>query len=108
MAPSPVDYQTLPCVDVASCWLVGPGHEAADCRTPGGPGANVGSLAVGVRVQKTLGLLLPTLAGRAGSWSLAAGPRDPRAGIRSLVGRGLVLDTVGYMVHGVLKLVLAC
>ena len=31
----------------------------------------------------------------------------PRAGVRSLVDRSLVLDTVAYVVHGVLKLVLA-
>lgn len=48
------------------------------------------------------------LAARARYWSQAAGPRDPRAGVRSLVDRGLVLDTVAYVVHGVLKLVLAC
>ena len=65
-------------------------HKAAGCRTLGGPGASAGSLVAGVRVPKTLGLL-PThwqvkpgsgvsaglLVGRAGSWSLAAGPRDP-------------------------------
>ena len=28
------------------------------------------------------------LAERAGSWSLATGPRDPRAGVRSLLGVG--------------------
>ena len=49
------------------------------------------------------------LAGRAGSWSLAARPRDPRAGVRSLVGgEGVVPDTAGSRVQSVLKLALAC
>ena len=38
-------------------WLVEPSHDAADCSTPGGPGASPGSLVGGIRVQKTLGLL---------------------------------------------------
>ena len=39
------------------------------------------------------------LAGRAGSWSLAAGPRDPKV-VSDLVGVP-VLDTVAYRIHGV-------
>ena len=77
---------------------MGPGQEAADCRIPGGPRASAGSLMGEVRVQATLELLTPSwwvkpgpgvsarlLAGRAGSWSLAAGPRDLRAGVGSPV-----------------------
>ena len=47
-------------------WMLlvgGPGHEAADCRTPGGPGATAGSLVGGIRVQKTQGLLSPDSGG---------------------------------------------
>lgn len=65
----------------------------------GHPRASAGSLVGRVRVLKTLGLL-PThwkvkpdlrvsarlLAGRTGSWSLAVGPRNPRACFRSLRG----------------------
>ena len=60
-----------------------------------------GSLVGRFRVLKTVGLL-PThwqikpdpgvsarlLAGKAGSWGLAAGSRDPKAHFRSLWGRG--------------------
>ena len=84
-----------------------------------GPRASSGSLVCGVRVPKILGLL-PThwqvksnsgvsailLAGRADSYSLAAGPRDPTAHFRSLVRVGA--DTVGYGVYSVPKVVLAC
>lgn len=28
-------YQALPRMEAVGCWLVGPGHKAADCRTPG-------------------------------------------------------------------------
>lgn len=57
-------------------------------------------------------MLDPTVSARlltdsAGPWSLVAGPRDLRAGVRSLVG-GLVPDTVGYGVQIVLKRILAC
>ena len=34
------------------------------------------------------GISARLLAGRAGSWSLATGPRGPRAGVRSLLGVG--------------------
>ena len=75
-----------------------PGHEEAGYRTPWGRGASADSLAGMVRVQKTPGLL-PThwwlkpgpgvsarlLACRAVSWGLAAGPRNSRAGVISLV-----------------------
>lgn len=47
-----------------------------------------------------------SLSGREVSWSLVAGPRDPRTGVR-LLGEG-VPDTVGYKVQGVLKFLLAC
>lgn len=50
--------------------------------------------------------------GRAGSWSLASGPRDPIAGVRLLewdAGGGReVPDTFGYGVQDVLEIVLAC
>ena len=69
--------------------------KAADCRTPRSPKASAGSLVVGrVGVQKTLvqlpaqwyvkpgpGVSAGLLVGRAGSWSLVAGCRGPRAGV---------------------------
>ena len=96
MAPSLVGCQALPCVDAAGCCLAGPGHEVAACRTLGGPKASAGWV-VRVRFMKTRGLL-PThwqvkpdsgdkWAVRAGSWSLGAGPLDPRAHIRFGVRR---------------------
>ena len=45
----PVGFQVLPCAEAASYWVVEPGHEVADCRTPGGSEATAGSL-VGIRV----------------------------------------------------------
>ena len=97
----------MPCVEAAGCWLVGPSHRA-DCRPPGYPGASAGSLVGGVKVQKTPGLLLThwwvklgpgvsagLLTSRALSWSLAAGPRDTRAGVRSLVGGDWILTQLG-------------
>ena len=68
-------------------------------RSPRGPEASAGPLVGAVRVLKTLELL-PThwqvepdpgisarlLAGTAGSWSLAAGLRGPRARFRLLWG----------------------
>lgn len=69
-----------------------------------GPGASAGSLVGGVIVQKTpellpiylwmepgLGVNAKLLASISVSWSLAAGPWDPRAGIRYLVGGGQFL-----------------
>ena len=47
------------------------------------------------------------LAGRAKCWSLAAGLRDPRAGIRLQVGGGPVPDTIAYGIQIVPKLVRA-
>ena len=49
-----VGSQTLPCVEVAICWLAGLGHKAADCRTQED---YAGSLVGRVRVQKTPRLL---------------------------------------------------
>ena len=80
----------------------------ADYRTPVGPRATAGSLVSRVRVQKTSGLF-PThwwvkpgpgvsarlLAGRARSWSLVAGPRNPIAGVRLLVVRVWFLTKLG-------------
>ena len=100
MPPNPVGYQTLPCVEAVGYWLAGTGQEEADCRIPGFSRANTGSLVGRIRVHKTLGLL-PThwwvkpgpgvsstrlVAGRGMPPSLAAGPSDPRAGVRSLEG----------------------
>ena len=59
------------------------------------------------RIGVTSGFSACVLAIRARSRSLVAGLRDPRAGVTSLLGWGTVLETVGYRVHGVLKLVLA-
>ena len=66
---------------------------------PRGPRASAGSLVGRVEVQKILGLVLahwwvkpgpgasavPQM-NKAKTWGLAAGPRNPRAGVRSLVG----------------------
>lgn len=85
----------------------------SDCGTLRGPWPSAGSLVGRVKVLKTLGLL-PThwqvkpgpgvsarlLAGRAGSWSLAAGHRDLKAHFRLYVGDGEVApDTVVYGVN---------
>lgn len=40
LARSLVSCHALPCVNALGCWLVGPGHEAADCRNLGGLGAD--------------------------------------------------------------------
>ena len=42
VGPSSFGCQDPLCVEAGSCWLVGPGHEAADCRTPGGSRASAG------------------------------------------------------------------
>ena len=73
-----------------------PYQQVTDCRTPGGHRASAGLLVGRVWVWKTLELLFPhwwvkpgpgisarLLADRAGSWSLAAGLRDPRAAVIS-------------------------
>ena len=53
------------------------------------------------------GVSAKLLAGKARSWSLAAGSRDPRVDVRLLGGWGwgTVPDPVGCGVQGVLKLV---
>ena len=85
-----VSCQVLPCTVAAGCYLEGPGHEAADCRTLGVPQATASSLMGGFRVSVTLGLL-PTywqvksgpgvcarlLTGTTVSWNLAVGLRNP-------------------------------
>lgn len=109
-----------------------PGLGAAGCRTLGGPRARGGSLVAGSGSRILLGWCHPTgnvssqwwltssriwvqntpgvgdkLLAELGSEVWAVGPRDPRAGVRSLVLRGgLPPDTVGY--EAVEKLVLAC
>ena len=99
----------------------------AGCRILGDHGASAGSLVGGVRVPKTLELL-PTLwqmkpdpgvtagllAGRAGSQSLAVGPRDPRAYFRLLRGQGegerqfWTQLGVGYGAQGIPKVAFSC
>ena len=116
MDPILVGCQVLACADSAGCCLVGPSHEVAGCGMLGGLGASAGSLVSRIRVSKILGLLLihwqvktdpavsvPLQARRAGSWSLATGPRDPRAHFRSLGGRGGIPGIVGYGVRCVQK-----
>ena len=86
------------------------------CGTPGTPRASAGSLVCRVRVQETLGLVpahwwvkpgsgasASSLAGRAGFWSLDAGPRGPRAGLGLQLG-GAVPDTTDCNVWGVQSL----
>ena len=48
----------------------------------------MGLLSTHWQVKPGPGVGARLLAGRAGSWSLAAGPGDPRAGVRSLLGVG--------------------
>lgn len=85
-------------MEAVGCLLVGLGPEVSGCRTPRVPWASAGSLLGRGRVQKTPELLrthwwvkpgpgisAELLAGRAVSQSLAAEPRDPRAGVRLLV-----------------------
>lgn len=96
MAPNLVGCQALPCSDAAACCLAGPGQGLAGCRILGGPGWT-GSL-VGSQGHKDSGAVPHPravkpdprvsdrlLASRAGSWNLAAGPRDPRVCLRSMV-----------------------
>lgn len=70
------------------------------CEILGAPRAIAGSLMGGVRILKTLALVPGLLAGRAGYWSLAAGPRHPRAHFRLLPGKSvgwlLVPDAAGH------------
>ena len=83
------------------CWLlVGRAGSWGGCLwNPRGPRASAGSLVGRVEVQKILGLVLahwwvkpgpgasavPQM-NKAKTWGLAAGPRNPRAGVGSLVG----------------------
>lgn len=73
--------------------LVGPGHEAFGCRTPGNSRGGVGSLVGTFGIWETLGLVpahwrvIPVpephgdpLMGRAGFWYLTPEPRGPRGG----------------------------
>ena len=74
----------------SNCSLAEPGHEAAGYRSLGGQGASAVSLVGRAKFLKTPGLLpdpgvsARLLAGRAGSWSLPAGPRGSRPHFRSL------------------------
>lgn len=91
-------------MNAAGCCSLGPGHRAVVCRTVGDPRASVGFLVGGVRVPKT-SELLPThwqvrqgpgviaklLAGADVSYSLAAGPRNPRTRFRYFGGWGWFL-----------------
>ena len=94
VGPGPFGCQVLPCMEAACHWLVGLGHKAAGCGIQGAPRAGAGSLVGGVGVQEILRLVpaswlvKPGLrADKARSWSLAAGPKGPRAGVeRLLVG----------------------
>ena len=76
-------------------------------------GASAGSLVGRIRVPKTEalahslavkpdpGVSACLLSGRPGSWSLAAGPRDPRAHLRSLSGRQFMIPlSMGTKVSG--------
>ena len=113
MASSLVGCQTLPRGNAAGCCLAGPDNEVSGCGNLGGPQVTAGLLVGRARVVKTLGLL-PThwevkpgpgvstrlLAGRADSWSLAAGHRDLRTHFRPIIGDGEVVpDTVVYGVN---------
>ena len=44
-------YQALPCIEAVGCWLVGPGHKAADCRTPGALGLVLAPWCVDSRLE---------------------------------------------------------
>ena len=113
LASSLVGSQTLPRGNAAGCCLAGPDNEVSGCGNLGGPQVTAGLLVGRARVVKTLGLL-PThwevkpgpgvstrlLAGRADSWSLAAGHRDLRTHFRPIIGDGEVVpDTVVYGVN---------
>ena len=55
--PGSVGCQALPCVEAASHWLMGLGHEVAGFGTLGGPGDSTGSLLDRIVAQETLGLV---------------------------------------------------
>ena len=98
---SPIGFQTLLCMETARCCLASSGYEVTGCGTLRGPRDSAGSLVDGVKAPKTVGLL-PThwqvkpdpgvstrlLIGRAGSWSLAAGLKDPKVPLRLFRGVG--------------------
>ena len=82
LAPSVIGCQAMPCVDAASCCVVGPGHEVACFRSLGGPWASAGSLVGGVRIPKTPRLLpvlhqvpelVPGVSSGMQSWLLKSG-----------------------------------
>lgn len=90
-------YQALTCIEAVGCWLLGPGHRAADGRTPGVLGLDLAPWWVDSRLEDSAavahllvvkpgpGVSSRILAGRAESWSLVAGLRGPRVGVRSLL-----------------------
>lgn len=90
-------YQALPCIEAIGCWLLGPGHRAVDCRIPWALGQELAPWWVDSRLEDSAavaqllvvkpgpGVSARILAGRAESWSLVAGLRGPRVGVRSLL-----------------------
>ena len=52
LAPGLLGCQALPCLEAASHWFMGSGHEATGCWTPRGLGTSPGSLVSGVRFQE--------------------------------------------------------
>ena len=111
--PSLVGCQTLSCVDFAGCCSMGHGREVPGYGILGRLGLVLAHWWAGSGSQRLR--LLPThwqvkpdpgvtaclLSGRRGSWSLAAGPRDPRAHFRSLSGRQFMIPLgMGTKVSG--------
>ena len=90
-------YQALTCIEAVGCWLLGPGHRAADSRSPGVLGLDLAPWWVDSRLEDSVavahllvvkpgpGVSARILAGRVESWNLVAGLRGPRVGVRSLL-----------------------
>ena len=78
-----VGCQALPCAEAAGCLLAGLGHEVAVCRILRGPGLVLAHWWVGLDLGSRTSVI-PEMS-KARTWCLAAGPRDPRAGVGPLV-----------------------
>ena len=111
--PRLVGCQTLSCADCAGCCLVGHGREVPGCGIrrrlelvlacwwAGSGSQTLRLLPTHWQVKPDPGVSACLLSGRPSSWSLAAGPRVPRAHFRSLWGRQFMIQlSMGTQVSG--------
>ena len=101
----------LPCVDAAGCCIVGPGYNMAVLEF-WGPWGWCWLTGGWSQRPEYSGASAGLLAGRAGSWSLAAGSRDLRACFRLVRGveggDGYQFLADGDRILGIPKFALAC